>query len=61
MFRRARLSDSLALSALFRAVGAGAVLQVAVMLRADRSPPTVAFGGVMAGMLALYATGLLIK
>lgn len=60
------LSDSLPLSVLFLAVGAGAVFQVAVeigrVLLADRRlSPIVAFAGGMTGMLALYVTGVLIK
>lgn len=58
-----------ALSVLFLAIGAGAVFQVAVSIarqvvwkRGETSPfPLTAFSGVMAGMLALYITGVVIK
>lgn len=57
------------LSVLFLAIGAGAVFQVAYQIgremiwdRAGESPrPWAAFGGVLAGMLVLYFTGLFIK
>jgi len=56
------------LAALFLGIGAGAVFQVALeifrLIRRDeaRDPaPFVAFGGIAAGMLVMYVTGLLIK
>lgn len=57
------------LSVLFLAIGAGAVLQVAVSIgrqvvwkRGEDAPfPLTAFSGVMVGMLALYITGVVIK
>ncbi len=56
------------LSVLFLGIGAGAVFQVAAeigrLLRRDLAEPRgpmLAFAGAMAGMLALYVTGLLIK
>ncbi|TAK24141.1 MAG: ZIP family metal transporter [Chloroflexota bacterium] len=59
---------SLPLGALFLAIGAGAVFQVAWeigrLIRKDavRDPaPFVAFSGVAAGMLVMYVTGLLMK
>ena len=60
------LSDSVALSVLFLAIGAGAVFQVAVELArivvaARHFPPMVAFAGAMAGMLVLYVTGIMVK
>lgn len=60
---------SQALSVLFLAIGAGAVFQVAYEIgrqlvwngaSADRRP-VLAFSGVLAGMLVLYATGIIIK
>lgn len=60
---------SQALSVLFLAIGAGAVFQVAYEIgrqlvwngaSADRRP-VLAFSGVLAGMLVLYATGIVIK
>lgn len=60
---------SLPLSALFLAIGAGAVFQVAFEIgrtlvwkkgEADQMPVTV-FAGVLAGMLVLYVTGIAIK
>jgi zinc transporter, ZIP family len=58
-----------ALSVLFLGIGSGAVFQVAYQIgrqlvwRADerRRLPVTAFVGVVAGMLALYVTGLLVK
>lgn len=58
-----------ALSVLFLGIGSGAVFQVAYQIgrnlvwRAEerRQMPVTAFAGAMAGMLALYVTGLLIK
>jgi len=63
------LVSSQALSVLFLSIGAGAVLQVAwsigrTMLwkeTGERSAPLVTFGGVLAGMMVLYVTGLVIK
>ena len=63
------LVTSQALSVLFLAVGAGAVFQVAyeiarqmVWKEAPASQrPLAAFGGVLAGMLVLYLTGVAIK
>jgi zinc transporter, ZIP family len=59
---------SLPLAALFLGIGAGAVFQVALeiarLIRRDeaRDPaPFVSFGGVAAGMLVMYVTGLLMK
>jgi ZIP family zinc transporter len=57
------------LSALFLAIGAGAVFQVAYQIgrqmiwkgAAERQRPWAAFAGVLAGMLTLYLTGLAIK
>ena len=58
-----------ALSVLFLGIGAGAVFQVAYQIgrhlvwRSDerRRMPGTAFAGVLAGMLALYGAGLLVK
>jgi ZIP family zinc transporter len=58
-----------AFSVLFLAIGAGAVFQVAFSIgrhlvwnSGSRKPmPMTAFAGVMAGMLALFITGLLVK
>lgn len=63
------LVSSQALSVLFLSIGAGAVFQVAwsigrTMLwkeTGERSAPLVTFGGVLAGMMVLYVTGLVIK
>lgn len=63
------LVHSPALSILFLAIGAGAVFQVAYEIArklvwgtaALAKRPLFAFGGVLAGMLVLYATGLAIK
>ena len=63
------LVSSQPLSVLFLAIGAGAVFQVSYEIArqmvwkemAARRMPLMAFGGVMAGMLALYVTGLAIK
>ena len=63
------LVHSPALSILFLAIGAGAVFQVAYEIArklvwggaALRERPLFAFGGVLAGMLVLYVTGLAIK
>jgi zinc transporter ZupT len=57
------------LSALFLAIGAGAVFQVAYQIgrqmiwtgAAERQRPWAAFAGVLAGMLMLYVTGVVIK
>ena len=57
------------LSILFLAIGAGAVFQVAYEIgrklvwgdAALRKRPLFAFGGVLAGMMVLYLTGLAIK
>jgi hypothetical protein len=57
------------LSILFLSIGAGAVFQVAYEIARKmvwgeatlRKRPLFAFGGVMAGMLVLYVTGLAIK
>lgn len=57
------------LSALFLAIGAGAVFQVAYQIgrqmiwkgAAERQRPWAAFAGVLAGMLVLYLTGVGIK
>ena len=58
-----------ALSVLFLAIGAGAVFQVAYAIgrqmvwnnAAGRARPMTTFGGVLAGMLVLYLTGVVIK
>ena len=63
------LVSSASLSVLFLAVGAGAVFQVAYEIgremvfkeAAARERPLAAFGGVLAGMLVLYVTGVVIK
>ena len=63
------LVASPALSVLFLGMGSGAVFQVAYQLgrnlvwRTDerRQMPVTAFAGAVAGMLVLYATGLLVK
>lgn len=62
------LSPSPTLAVLFLSVGTGAVLavvlEIARLIRKDttREPmPAVVFSGVMAGMLVLWATGLMIK
>lgn len=60
---------SQALSVLFLAIGAGAVLQVAYEISREmiwktakaRHMPLTTFGGVLAGMLVLYITGVVIK
>jgi hypothetical protein len=60
---------SQALSVLFLAIGAGAVFQVAYAIArqmiwkgaAARQMPFTAFGGILAGMLVLYVTGVAIK
>ena len=60
---------SQALSTLFLAIGAGAVLQVAYQIgkqmvwkgSAERQRPWAALTGVLTGMLMLYLTGLAIK
>lgn len=57
------------LSVLFLAIGAGAVFQVAYEIGremvwkdpAKRQMPLTTFGGVLAGMLVLYVTGVVIK
>ncbi|MGI8546932.1 MAG: ZIP family metal transporter [Gemmatimonadaceae bacterium] len=57
------------LSVLFLAIGAGAVFQVAYEIgrqlvwnaSAKRQMPLTAFAGVVAGMIALYVTGFVIK
>lgn len=57
------------LSVLFLAIGAGAVFQVAYEIGRQLKPagqkaqntPLLTFGGVLAGMLVLYVTGLVIK
>jgi len=57
------------LSVLFLSIGAGAVFQVAYEIgrsmlwndAAKRPAPFITFGGVLAGMLVLYATGVVIK
>jgi len=57
------------LSALFLAIGAGAVLQVAYQIwrqmiwreMAKRPIPVTVFAGVLTGMLTLYVTGVAIK
>jgi zinc transporter ZupT len=57
------------LSVLFLAIGAGAVFQVAYEIGREmvwknastRQMPLAAFGGVLAGMLVLYITGVVIK
>jgi hypothetical protein len=54
---------------LFLGIGSGAVFQVAYQIgrnlvwRAEerRQMPVTAFAGTLAGMLALYVTGLLVK
>ena len=58
-----------ALSVLFLAIGAGAVFQVAYAIgrqmvwnnASARARPMTTFGGVLAGMLVLYLTGVVIK
>ena len=63
------LVSSAPLSVLFLAIGAGAVFQVAYEIgremvwkkAAARERPLAAFGGVLAGMLVLYVTGVVIK
>jgi zinc transporter ZupT len=63
------LTDSLPLMVLFLAIGAGAVFQVAYEIgrqlvwrdATKNEMPLTAFGGVLAGMLILYVTGLAIK
>ena len=58
-----------ALSVLFLAIGAGAVFQVAYAIgrqmvwnnASARARPMTTFGGVLAGMLVLYLTGVAIK
>ena len=58
-----------ALSVLFLAIGAGAVFQVAYAIgrqmvwnnTSARARPMTTFGGVLAGMLVLYLTGVIIK
>ena len=63
------LVHSQALSVLFLAIGAGAVFQVAYEIGREmvwkdapgRQRPLAAFGGVLAGMLVLYVTGVAIK
>ncbi len=63
------LVASQALAVLFLSVGAGAVFQVAWSIgrnmlwkeTGERSAPLVTFGGVLTGMLVLYATGVVIK
>jgi hypothetical protein len=63
------LTDSLALTVLFLAIGAGAVFQVAYEIgrqlvwkdAARDEMPVTAFSGALAGMLILYVTGLAIK
>lgn len=63
------LVSSQALSVLFLSIGAGAVFQVAWSIgrnmlwkeTGERSAPLVTFGGVLAGMLVLYVTGVVIK
>jgi zinc transporter ZupT len=63
------LISSPVLSALFLAIGAGAVYQVAYAIgrqmiwkdAAKQSMPMTAFAGITAGMLILYVTGLVIK
>ncbi|HVS60883.1 MAG TPA: hypothetical protein VHE82_09365 [Gemmatimonadaceae bacterium] len=60
---------SQALSVLFLAIGAGAVFQVAYAIgrqmiwkdAAARQMPLTTFGGILAGMLVLYMTGVAIK
>ena len=60
---------SMGWSVLFLAIGAGAVIQVAYQIgremiwrkAGELDRPWAAFAGVMAGMLALYLTGLVIK
>ena len=60
--------DSAPLAALFLAIGAGAVFEVMVEVAkliqrqtAKVAMPVVVYGGVMAGMLLLYATGVMVK
>lgn len=62
------LSSSTALSALFLAIGSGAVFQVASQIaqlikaqEASQARPMTVFSGVMVGMVTLYLTGFLIK
>jgi hypothetical protein len=63
------LTDSLPLTVLFLAIGAGAVFQVAYEIgrqlvwrdAAKDEMPMTAFGGILAGMMILYVTGLAIK
>ena len=62
------LTPSATLSVLFLGIGAGAILEVvyeiAGLIRRDtarESMPLLVFGGVTAGMLLLWVTGLLIK
>ena len=63
------LVSSQPLSVLFLAIGAGAVLQVAYEIGRQmvwtgapaREKPLAVFGGVLAGMLVLYVTGVVIK
>jgi zinc transporter ZupT len=63
------LVSSRPLSVLFLAIGAGAVFQVAYEIGREmvwkggpaREKPLAVFGGVLAGMLVLYATGVVIK
>lgn len=63
------LTYSQALSVLFLAIGAGAVFQVAYAIArqmiwkdaAARQMSLTVFGGILAGMLVLYATGVAIK
>ena len=63
------LVHSQAFSVLFLAIGAGAVFQVAHEIGREmvwketpgRQRPLAAFGGVLAGMLVLYLTGVVIK
>ena len=60
--------DSAPLAALFLAIGAGAVFEVMVEVArliqrqtAKAAMPITVFAGVMAGLLLLYATGVLVK
>jgi ZIP family zinc transporter len=63
------LMHSQAFSVLFLAIGAGAVFQVAHEIGREmvwketsgRQRPLAAFGGVLAGMLVLYLTGVVVK
>ena len=63
------LVHSQPMSVLFLAIGAGAVFQVAYKIgrelvwkdTPERQRPLAAFGGVLAGMLVLYVTGVVIK